>query len=182
MHIPFLLVSLGKILYEDRLHLIYWQSYASMVCLQVIDVDLPITVVVKITDTDPGLKGDTAQGNFSSSFCPPMSLSFSSDIRYFRISSLWRTQTCIDSCGSHAPGGSKPATTETGAAVNVPLFVNIGDSIQVDTRTGQYMNRVNVWSHLTLQMQVTTILWGQLELWHTWYLFLTRPPDSVMKA
>lgn len=88
MHIPFLLVSLGKILYEDRLHLIYWQSYASMVCLQVIDVDLPITVVVKITDTDPGLKGDTAQGNFSSSFCPPMSLSFSSDIRYFRISSL----------------------------------------------------------------------------------------------
>jgi len=69
---------------------------------KVIDVDLPITVVVKITDTDPGLKGDTAQG------------------------------------------GSKPATTETGAGVNVPLFVNIGDSIQVDTRTGQYMNRVNV--------------------------------------
>lgn len=148
MHIPFLLVSLGKILYEARLHLIYWQSYALMVCLQVIDVDLPITVVVKITDTDPGLKGDTAQGNFSSSFCPPMSLLLSSDIRYFLISPFWRTQTCIDSCGSHAPGGSKPATTETGAGVNVPLFVNIGDSIQVDTRTGQYMNRVNVWSHL----------------------------------
>lgn len=119
-----------------------------MVCLQVIDVDLPITVVVKITDTDPGLKGDTAQGNFSSSFDPPMSLSFSSDIRYFLISPFWRTQTYIDSCGPHAPGGSKPATTETGAGVNVPLFVNIGDSIQVDTRTGQYMNRVNVWSHL----------------------------------
>lgn len=63
MHIPIWLVSPGKILYDDRLHLIYWQPFASIVCLQVIDVDLPITVIVKITDTDPGLKGDTAQGN-----------------------------------------------------------------------------------------------------------------------
>ena len=86
MYKSFLLVSLGKILYEDRLHLTYRQSYASVVSLQVIDVDLPITVVVKITDTDPGLKGDTAQGNLSNSFCPPMSLSFSSDIRSFCIS------------------------------------------------------------------------------------------------
>jgi len=67
---------------------------------KVIDVELPITVVVKVTQTDPGLKGDTAQG------------------------------------------GSKPATTETGAVVNVPLFVNHGDMIQVDTRTSQYMSRV----------------------------------------
>jgi elongation factor P len=67
--------------------------------VQVIDVDLPITVIVKVVETDPGLKGDTAQG------------------------------------------GSKPATVETGAVVSVPLFVNIGDSIQVDTRTGSYMNR-----------------------------------------
>lgn len=67
---------------------------------KVIDVELPITVVVKVTQTDPGLKGDTAQG------------------------------------------GSKPATTETGAVVNVPLFVNQGDMIQVDTRTSQYMSRV----------------------------------------
>ncbi|CAK9868259.1 unnamed protein product [Sphagnum jensenii] len=66
---------------------------------RVIDVDLPITVIVKVVETDPGLKGDTAQG------------------------------------------GSKPATVETGAVVSVPLFVNIGDSIQVDTRTGSYMNR-----------------------------------------
>jgi elongation factor P len=67
--------------------------------VQVIDVDLPITVIVKVVETDPGLKGDTAQG------------------------------------------GSKPATVDTGAVVSVPLFVNIGDSIQVDTRTGSYMNR-----------------------------------------
>lgn len=38
-------------------------------------------------------------------------------------------------------GGTKPATLDTGAVVNVPLFVNIGDQILVDTRTGQYMSR-----------------------------------------
>src|ERR671924_2335685 len=38
-------------------------------------------------------------------------------------------------------GGSKPATLETGATVNVPLFVNIGDKIKVDTRSGSYMSR-----------------------------------------
>ena len=38
-------------------------------------------------------------------------------------------------------GGNKPATLETGAIVNVPLFVNIGDRIKVDTRTGAYMSR-----------------------------------------
>jgi hypothetical protein len=38
-------------------------------------------------------------------------------------------------------GGSKPATLDTGAVVNVPLFVNIGDEILVDSRTGQYMSR-----------------------------------------
>jgi elongation factor P len=67
---------------------------------KVLDVDLPITVVVKVVQTDPGLKGDTAQG------------------------------------------GSKPATTETGAVVSVPLFVNEGDMIQVDTRKSEYMSRV----------------------------------------
>lgn len=39
-------------------------------CLQVIDVELPITVVVKVTQTDPGLKGDTAQGTFLSHLLP----------------------------------------------------------------------------------------------------------------
>ncbi|GKV03035.1 hypothetical protein SLEP1_g15402 [Rubroshorea leprosula] len=38
-------------------------------------------------------------------------------------------------------GGSKPATVDTGAIVSVPLFVNIGDEILVDTRTGQYLSR-----------------------------------------
>jgi elongation factor P len=44
--------------------------------------------------------------------------------------------------GDTSSGGStKPATLETGATVNVPLFVNIGDRIKVDTRTGSYMSR-----------------------------------------
>lgn len=43
--------------------------------------------------------------------------------------------------GDTAQGGSKPATVDTGAVVNVPLFVNTGDEILVDTRTGQYMSR-----------------------------------------
>ena len=38
-------------------------------------------------------------------------------------------------------GGSKPATLETGATINVPLFVNIGDRVKVDTRSGSYMSR-----------------------------------------
>jgi elongation factor P len=44
--------------------------------------------------------------------------------------------------GDTASGGSKPATLETGAVVNVPLFVNIGDKIRVDTRTDSYIERV----------------------------------------
>lgn len=56
-------------------------------------------VVLKITETDPGLKGDTAQG------------------------------------------GSKPATLETGAVVKVPLFVQEGELIKIDTRTGEYVSR-----------------------------------------
>ncbi|KAL9337086.1 hypothetical protein POPTR_016G136600v4 [Populus trichocarpa] len=43
--------------------------------------------------------------------------------------------------GDTAQGGTKPATLDTGAVVNVPLFVNIGAEILVDTRTGQYMSR-----------------------------------------
>lgn len=44
--------------------------------------------------------------------------------------------------GDTATGGSKPATLETGAQIQVPLFVNIGDVIRVDTRTNEYMERV----------------------------------------
>jgi elongation factor P len=44
--------------------------------------------------------------------------------------------------GDTATGGSKPATLETGAIVNVPFFIGIGDILQVDTRTNQYLKRV----------------------------------------
>lgn len=65
-----------------------------------LSVEAPNFVTLKITETDPGLKGDTAQG------------------------------------------GSKPATLETGAVVRVPLFVDQGEIIKIDTRTGQYVSRV----------------------------------------
>jgi elongation factor P len=65
-----------------------------------IGVELPITVDLRVTQTDPGFRGDTATG------------------------------------------GTKPATTETGVVVHVPLFVNTGDVIRVDTRDGRYLERV----------------------------------------
>ncbi len=65
-----------------------------------IGVELPIFVELEVTDTDPGMKGDTASG------------------------------------------GSKPATLSTGGVVQVPLFINIGDKIRLDTRTGGYIERV----------------------------------------
>lgn len=63
-------------------------------------VNPPNFVILEVTDTDPGLKGDTSGG------------------------------------------GGKPATLETGAVVKVPLFVQIGEKIKVDTRTSEYMARV----------------------------------------
>jgi len=62
-------------------------------------VEPPNTVVLKVTETDPGLKGDTSGG------------------------------------------GGKPATLETGAVVRVPLFVKEGETIKVNTRTGEYLSR-----------------------------------------
>ena len=67
---------------------------------QPIGIDIPIFVNLRIDDTDPGVRGDTASG------------------------------------------GTKPATLETGAVVQVPLFLNIGDVVKVDTRTGEYIERV----------------------------------------
>lgn len=64
-----------------------------------LSVTAPNFVVLEITDTDPGVRGDTATG------------------------------------------GSKPATLETGAVVKVPLFVESGEKIKIDTRTGAYVNR-----------------------------------------
>ena len=65
-----------------------------------ISVTPPNFVELDVADTDPGLKGDTAQG------------------------------------------ATKPATLTTGATVKVPLFVNIGDVLRIDTRTGEYVSRV----------------------------------------
>jgi elongation factor P len=64
-------------------------------------IELPPNVELRITYTEPGIKGDTASG------------------------------------------GTKPATVETGATVQVPLFVNQEEVIRVDTRTGQYIERVS---------------------------------------
>lgn len=66
----------------------------------VFSVEPPLFVELEITDTEPGFKGDTAQG------------------------------------------ATKPATVETGAVVYVPLFVDMGDKIKIDTRTGEYLSRV----------------------------------------
>ena len=65
----------------------------------IFQVELPITVVLEITECEPGVKGDTANN------------------------------------------ASKYATLETGAVVKVPLFVNQGEKIKVDTRTGEYLER-----------------------------------------
>ena len=63
-------------------------------------VELPITVELKVTETGPGVRGDSANA------------------------------------------GTKPATVETGATVSVPLFLNEGDVVKIDTRTGEYIERV----------------------------------------
>ncbi|MEJ7761408.1 MAG: elongation factor P [Thermomicrobiales bacterium] len=65
-----------------------------------IDLELPTSVNLAVTLTDPGFKGDTATG------------------------------------------GTKPATMETGLVVTVPLFISTGDLLKIDTRTGEYIERV----------------------------------------
>lgn len=67
---------------------------------QILGVEPPMFVELEVTETEPGVKGDTVQG------------------------------------------GSKPATLETGAVVQVPLFVEIGDTLKIDTRDGSYITRV----------------------------------------
>jgi elongation factor P len=63
-------------------------------------LQVPSAVDLEVTETDPGVRGDTASG-----------------------------------------GGDKPATLETGVSVRVPLFVNVGDRVRVDTRSGDYVSR-----------------------------------------
>ncbi len=62
-------------------------------------VEPPMFVELEVTDTEPGFKGDTAQG------------------------------------------ATKPATLETGATIKVPLFIEIGNVLRIDTRTGEYLER-----------------------------------------
>jgi elongation factor P len=64
------------------------------------DLQVPSAVDLEITETEPGVKGDTASG-----------------------------------------GGDKPATLETGATIRVPLFINVGERVRVDTRSGAYVSR-----------------------------------------
>ena len=45
--------------------------------------------------------------------------------------------------GDRSTGGTKPATLETGAEIQVPLFIEIGNILKIDTRTGEYLSRVN---------------------------------------
>jgi len=66
----------------------------------IIGIEVPAHVELKVTMTDPGIRGDTATG------------------------------------------GTKPATLETGAVVQVPLFVQVGDMVRVDTRTDTYIERM----------------------------------------
>jgi elongation factor P len=66
---------------------------------EVLDVRLPSHIVLEVTNTEPGFKGNTATG------------------------------------------ASKPATLETGFILNVPLFINEGDKLRIDTRTGEYVER-----------------------------------------
>ncbi len=65
-------------------------------------VELPVTVELTVSQTDPGLQGD------------------------------------------RSTGGTKPATMETGAEVQVPLFIETGDVLKIDTRNGSYVSRANI--------------------------------------
>jgi elongation factor P len=78
---------------SDELELLYIDA-------QPADVQLPSAIDLAVTETEPGVRGDTASG-----------------------------------------GGTKPAVLETGAKVQVPLFVDVGDRVRVDTRSGEYVSR-----------------------------------------
>ena len=71
-----------------------------MVGHDIVSSEIPFNVRLKVVETVPGVRGDTATG------------------------------------------ATKPAKVETGATVNVPLFINEGDVIRIDTRTGEYLDRV----------------------------------------
>ena len=107
---------------------------------KVIGVEPPPTVVLEIKDTDPGIKGEAR--------CLLPLVVESVQTRTRRLTSFGillppSLTLCPSVPGNTASGGSKPATLETGAIVSVPLFVNIGDKITVDTRAETYLGRAN---------------------------------------
>lgn len=77
---------------ELTVNVVTWQE-------QVLEVELPKSIVLEVTQADPGVKGDTATG------------------------------------------GTKPAILETGAQVQVPLFISVGERIKIDTRNDTYLGR-----------------------------------------
>lgn len=95
-------IPLNKDVVEEAIKYIRENDNASVRFYQgnAFDVSAPNFVELKVSETEPGVKGDTASG------------------------------------------ANKPVVVETGAVINVPLFVNIGDTIKIDTRTGEYLSRV----------------------------------------
>ena len=85
--------SLDWILPNDEVEILFVDERAA-------GVQIPSAVDLAVTETQPGLKGDTASG-----------------------------------------GGSKPATLETGVTIEVPLFIEEGEKVRVDTRSGAYVSR-----------------------------------------
>ncbi|MBU9724176.1 MULTISPECIES: elongation factor P [Bacillaceae] len=84
--------QLNYLLENMEVHVLTYQG-------ETLGVELPLNVKLKVTATEPGIKGDTASG------------------------------------------GTKPATVETGLTVQVPFFVNEGDTLLIDTRSGSYVSR-----------------------------------------
>lgn len=95
-------ITLNKEQLEDKVYFLKEDMEVSVLWYKdkIIGIELPITVDLKVTYTEPGLRGDSVSSN------------------------------------------SKPATLETGLAIQVPLFVNIDDIVRVDTRTRSYLQRV----------------------------------------
>lgn len=84
----------GKFLKEgESVYVLYWQD-------QVLGLDLPVSVVLEVSETDPGVKGNSATNIF------------------------------------------KNAVLINGLSLRVPLFIKVGDKVKVDTRTGEYIERV----------------------------------------
>lgn len=94
-------LALPKALLADRLDLMRENVEVEVLYMDDVptDVELPVLVDLEVTDTAPGVRGDTVSG------------------------------------------GSKAATLETGATIQVPLFINPGDVVRVDTRTREYNSR-----------------------------------------